>query len=253
MDHITPVVQGKKLSRKVVNHSVQECCILMHFDRFSLRDLYEQSGSQCDLPDMGKLWIWWKLQIPRGKEPPTVSALSSNHSMDMHGHCSSFCCYYSIYCYNIEYIYNSVLIPTSYCTFWHVEFWELVPSASIPTGFRTCKSPGYPVDSQWRICDPMASPNPEDGTYESTDADDPRNVKPDASRRWIPDWLVVFQTSKLLGFILELGILLKDLGCKSLVIPTFFWTRKMDLCWFAAWQVRKRRASRGSSGSWPEA
>ena len=115
----------------------------MHFDRFSLRDLYEQSGSQCDLPDMGKLWIWWKLQIPRGKEPPTVSALSSNHGMDMHGYCSSFCCY------NILLkLYNIYIYITGFWfllhTFWHL--CSLVPIAS-NTGFRTCKSPGYPVDS----------------------------------------------------------------------------------------------------------
>ena len=46
MDHVKLVVKGKKLSRKPFGIRV------VHFDRFSLRDLYEQSGSQCDLPDM---------------------------------------------------------------------------------------------------------------------------------------------------------------------------------------------------------
>lgn len=210
IDHAKPV-QGKKLSRKPFGVRV------VHFDRFSLRDLYEQSGSQCGLPDMGKLWIWWKLQIPRGKEPPTVSALSSNHSMDMHGHCSTFCCY--------KYIAQTICIIYIKAfwfllhTFWHL--CSLVPIAS-NTGFRTCKSPGYPVDSNENFAR-WHHPTTQDGTDESTDADDPRNVKPDASRRWsgyqigwwifkLPNWLV----------LLELGILLKDLGCKSLIVPTFF-------------------------------
>ena len=73
---------------------------------------------------------------------------------------------------------------------------------------------------------------------------------------WIPDWLVDFQTSKLVGFI-GAGDTLERFGLQESNCSHIFLKEKDDARWICVdllrWQVQKRRASRGSSGSWPEA